>query len=80
VRQRFGDDLPYDEALRLQSSVLEEAILRHTRSDGAGAGVLLLTQYTVTADPNYDCALREVDGRWRPAWTTWALTPEGGKG
>ena len=40
------------------------------RFDAVG-GVGLMTHYTVHADPNYDCGLREPDGRARPAFAAW---------
>jgi hypothetical protein len=77
IRARFGATLPYDEVLRRQAEVLRAAVLRHHTATGAGSGVGLMTQYTVTADPNYDCALREVGGEARPAFDAWAAIPEG---
>jgi hypothetical protein len=44
--------------------MLAEAIERYERTPGVG----LFTQYTVTADPAYDCGLRDADGGARPAF------------
>ena len=44
--------------------MLADAIARYERTPGVG----LFTQYTVTADPAYDCGLREPDGSARPAF------------
>ena len=44
--------------------MLADAIARYERTPGIG----LFTQYTVTADPAYDCGLREADGGARPAF------------
>ena len=38
--------------------MLAEAVARYERTPGVG----LFTQYTVHADPGYDCGLREPDG------------------
>ena len=55
----------------LQSAHVDRAFHLHRRGTGDGAGVVLFTQYTVTADPNFDCALRDVFGGARPAFDTW---------
>ena len=34
----------------------------------ATPGLGLYTHYTVLADPDYDCGLRETDGRARPSF------------
>ena len=47
-----------------QARVLARALERAAATPGLG----LYTQYTVTADPDYDCGLRETDGRARPAF------------
>jgi hypothetical protein len=78
VRQRFGASLPYQEQLRLQAEVVREAVSRHHRPKDEGAGVAMLTQYTVHADPNYDCGLVESSGAWRPAFDAWVSLPEAG--
>ena len=47
-----------------QAEVLARALARAQATPGIG----LYTQYTVLADPGYDCGLRETDGRPRPAF------------
>lgn len=59
------------ERRRLQSEVLSTALHLHRRRTGVGAGVGLITQYTVIADPNYDCGLREANDAERPAYDAW---------
>jgi hypothetical protein len=68
--RRFGVT---DPAARraLQAQVLETALYRHRSRRDVGAGVELLTQYTLIADPNYDCGLREPTDGVRPAFETW---------
>jgi hypothetical protein len=78
VQQRFGASLPYEEQLRLQADVVREALSRHHRPNDEGAGVTMLTQYTVTAHTSYDCGLREANGALRPAFEAWASLPEAG--
>jgi hypothetical protein len=76
VITRFGSGLPAEEVLRLQAEVVKEAVTRHQRRTEEGAGVAMLTQYTISADPNYDCGLLESNGAWRPAFDAWAALPE----
>ena len=64
VRRRYGETFPPDRQRAEQAAMLTAAIARYERTPGVG----LFTQYTVTADPNYDCGLREADGRARPAF------------
>ena len=47
-----------------QAEVLARALARAEATPGLG----LYTQYTVNADPDYDCGLRETDGRARPSF------------
>jgi Cellulase (glycosyl hydrolase family 5) len=67
VRRRFGDGLSPAAQRARQAELLRAAL---ARVDAAG-GVGLMTQYTVQADPRYDCGLREPDGRERPAFAAW---------
>jgi hypothetical protein len=55
----------------LQAIILDEAFHRHRRSTGVGAGVALFTQYTLNADPNFDCGVRELNGDERKAFGVW---------
>ena len=64
VRRRYGQTFPPDRQRAEQAAMLAAAIARYERTPGVG----LFTQYTVTADPSYDCGLREADGRARPAF------------
>jgi hypothetical protein len=47
-----------------QARMLAGVIARYERAPGIG----LFTQYTVCADPGYDCGLRDSDGARRPAF------------
>ena len=47
-----------------QAEVLARALARAEATPGLG----LYTQYTVNADPKYDCGLRETDARPRPSF------------
>jgi hypothetical protein len=59
------------EQLALQAAHMERAFHMHRRNTGNGAGVMLFTQYTLTADTNFDTALREFGGQFRPSFDTW---------
>jgi hypothetical protein len=64
VRRRYGIQTPARQ-LAAQAAMLTDALERFERTPGVG----LFTQYTVTADPDYDCGLRGPDGSARPAFT-----------
>jgi hypothetical protein len=66
-----GDGLSHEERLRAQAERLVRAVERHRDASDLGAGLTLLTHYTATADPGYDCGLREADGAARPAFAAW---------
>jgi hypothetical protein len=51
--------------------MLADAVARSERTPGVG----LFTQYTVYADPGYDCGLLEPDGTMRPAFGAWLRSP-----
>jgi hypothetical protein len=70
VRRRYGQTFPPDRQRAEQAAMLADAIERYRRTPGVG----LFTQYTVTADPNYDCGLREPDGAPRPAFEAFTST------
>jgi hypothetical protein len=53
-----------------QAAMLADAVERYARTPGVG----LFTQYTVYADPGYDCGLLEADGTIRPAFRAWLVT------
>jgi hypothetical protein len=67
VRRRYGHGLSASEQRAAQADMLRDAVARYVVTDGVG----LFTQYTVHADPAYDCGLREPDGAARPAYGVW---------
>ena len=71
VAQHFGRTLSPQRQRDGQAAMLADAVARYERTPGIG----LFTQYTVTADPNYDCGLREADGSPRPAFDAFVRGP-----
>ena len=69
-RPLIGRALTHAEQLELQARHMERAFREHRRSTGNGAGVVMYTQYTVAADPNFDTGLREAGGAHRPVFDT----------
>ena len=67
VERRYGVVLPPARRRAEQAAMLAGAVARYERTPGVG----LFTQYTVHADPQYDCGLLEPDGRMRPAFGAW---------
>jgi hypothetical protein len=67
VRRRFGEQLSPAAQHTAQATMLRDALARYDTSGGIG----LFTQYTVYADPHYDCGLRDADGGARPAFAAW---------
>jgi hypothetical protein len=67
VERRYGRTFPPDRQRAEQAAMLADAVARADRTPGIG----LFTQYTVHADPEYDCGLLEVDGTMRPAFAAW---------
>jgi hypothetical protein len=67
AQRRTGVSPAPQEQRELQARYLADAVERYARTPGVG----LFTQYTVLADPGYDCGLREADGRNRPAFGAW---------
>jgi hypothetical protein len=61
------------EQLDRHSQIVSEGIQRFADDFGVGAGVSLLTQYTVCADTGFDDGLRDQFGGERPAWRAWCL-------
>jgi hypothetical protein len=55
------------------ADIVKEGIQRFAEDFGVGAGVKLLTQYTVCAEAGFDDALRDPVGGERPAWRMWCL-------
>jgi hypothetical protein len=64
VRRRYGETFPPARQRAEQAAMLAAAIARYENTPGVG----LFTQYTITADPAYDCGLREADGSARPSF------------
>ncbi len=64
VERRYGRTFSPRRQRVEQGAMLADAIARYEGTPGVG----LFTQYTVTADPAYDCGLRERDGSSRPAF------------
>jgi hypothetical protein len=71
VQRRYGQTFSPERQRTEQAAMLADAIARYARTPGVG----LFTQYTVTADPDYDCGLREADGRGRPAFDAYVTSP-----
>jgi hypothetical protein len=67
VERRYGETFSPQRQRVEQAAMLADAVARYERTPGVG----LFTQYTVTADPGYDCGLREADGAARPAFEAW---------
>ena len=67
VRRRYGKTFSAAAQRDEQAAMLADALRRYERAPGVG----LFTQYTVHADPAYDCGIREPDGGWRPAFDAW---------
>jgi len=78
VQTRFGPGLPEPEVLRLQAEVIKEALHRHHWPRGEGAGVAMLTQYTIAADVRFDAGLLDPGYGYRPAFDAWAGVRERG--
>jgi hypothetical protein len=70
VKRRYGREFSPRRQRAEQAAMLADAIARYERTPGVG----LFVQYTVTADPDYDCGLREADGRARPAFETFVTS------
>jgi hypothetical protein len=67
VERRTGIVHPPARQRAEQAAMLADAIARYARTPGVG----LFTQYTVHADPGYDCGLLEPDGTKRPSFDAW---------
>jgi Cellulase (glycosyl hydrolase family 5) len=71
VERRHGVVYPPDRQRAEQAAMLADAVERSERTPGVG----LFTQYTVYADPDYDCGLLDPDGTMRPAFGAWIRSP-----
>ena len=78
MRQRFGANLNNEQVLNQQAEVVKEALHRHHWPQGEGAGVTMLTQYTVAADPGFDTGLLDPGYGYRPAFDAWCAIRERG--
>jgi hypothetical protein len=78
VRTRFGSSLSDEQVLNLQAEVIKEALHRHHWPRAEGAGVAMLTQYTIAADVNFDAGLLDPGYGYRPALDAWASVQERG--
>jgi len=67
AERRTGVPLSRARRREAQAAMLADAVARYEREPGVG----LFTQYTVHADPGYDCGLVETDGTPRPALDAW---------
>jgi hypothetical protein len=54
-----------------QAEVLQRSFLAHRQPTGVGAGVGMVTQYTLLADAGFDCGFFEAWGGERPAFGAW---------
>jgi hypothetical protein len=70
---------PREEPLLAQATSLQTAWSLHSTDAGGGAGVAMLAQYLLYADPNYDCGLLEPAPAAvkRPAYAAWKTFPRG---
>ena len=67
VERRQGVTYAREQQRVEQAAMLADAVARYARTPGVG----LFTQYTVYADPDYDCGLLDADGTRRPAFDAW---------
>jgi hypothetical protein len=68
---------PTEDPRAAQAESIRLALERHARNDGPGAGVWMVAQYTIHADPAFDSGLLE---RWpstvrRPSFAAWSAGP-----
>jgi len=68
---------PDEDPRQAQAKCLRDAWALHARGGGAGAGVAMLAQYLLYADPNFDCGLLDPypSKRKRPAYAAWRAFP-----
>src|SRR4051794_33857404 len=69
---------PTEDPLAAQAKCLQTAWNLHNTGIGGGAGVAMLAQYLLYADPNFDCGLLEPAPATvkRPSYATWATFPK----
>ena len=70
---------PMEDVRAAQAHSMSLGLLRHARDDGPGAGVWMLAQYTIHADPAFDSGLLEPwpSGVRRPVFDVWSAGPRG---
>ena len=68
---------PAEEPRQAQAKCIADALARHAVNRGAGAGVEMLAQYLLYADPNFDCGLLDPYPSTvkRPAYDAWKAFP-----
>jgi hypothetical protein len=71
---------PTEDPRAAQAESIRLALERHARADGPGAGVWMFAQYTLHADPSFDCGLLEAapSTTRRPSFAAWSAGPRGG--
>jgi hypothetical protein len=69
---------PAEDPLAAQAKCLQTAWDLHSVGTGGGAGVAMLSQYLLYADPNFDCGLLEAAPSTvkRPSYATWKTFPK----
>lgn len=68
---------PAEDPRAAQASSIALALERHARPDGPGAGIGMFAQYTIHAEPGFDCGLLEPwpSGIRRAAFDAWSAGP-----
>jgi len=68
---------PGEDPREAQAKCLRDAWALHGPDGGAGAGVAMLAQYLLYADPNFDSGLLDPypSRRKRPAYAAWRAFP-----
>jgi hypothetical protein len=71
---------PLEDPRAAQAASMALGMERHALDDGPGAGVGMLAQYTIRADPVFDAGMLEP---WpstvrRPVFDVWSAGPRGG--
>ena len=74
---RMPELYPAEDPGEAQARCVREAWTRHLDERRAGAGVAMLAQYLLHADPNFDCGLLDPypSTRKRPAYAAWKAFP-----
>jgi hypothetical protein len=74
---RMPDLYPDEDPRQAQARCVRESWTRHLDDQGKGAGVAMLAQYLLYADPNFDCGLLDPypSTEERPAYAAWTAFP-----